>query len=128
MEKKTIVVNAYPNDMQVKCEIESPSNGVRIFVGDVETNKVQVKHGKVEFRLSGDDTLAPDETNNGTDEIKLKFSLIDKNNNAVLEVSETWNVKNNSNTILSEVINGEAVFVYDTTDDEKHKGITLINV
>ncbi|MCK5685498.1 hypothetical protein KAJ27_15310, partial [bacterium] len=30
----------------------------------------------------------------------------------------------NSNTILSEVINGEAVFVYDTTDDEKHKGIT----
>ena len=42
----------------------------------------------------------------------------------ILELVKTWNVKNNSNTNLKEVLDGLAVFIYDASDDEHNIGHT----
>ena len=108
--------------MKVKCEVDPPIKDVTI-IEPVKT----FNDGKARFKLSAPPSTVPKTGEGdtvGIDEIQLKFTLIDEENVEVIELFEVWNVKNNSNTNLKEVLDGEAVFIYDTSDDEHNIGHT----
>jgi len=107
--------------MKVKCEVDPPIEGVTII-----TPEKAFENGKAQFQLSAPSSTAPKTGEGdtvGIDKIQLKFTLLDVDVR-ILELVETWNVKNNSNTNLKEVLDGEAVFIYDISDDEHNIGHT----
>ena len=107
--------------MKVKCEVDPPIKDVTI-IEPVKT----FNDGKVRFKLSAPLATVPKTGEGdavGIDKIQLKFTLLDVDV-GILELVETWNVKNNSNTNLKEVLDGLAVFIYDISDDEHNIGHT----
>ncbi len=97
------------NNEAIRGEVISPASNAA-FVNP----EVSFTNGKAEFKLSARD-IDPGIAS----KIELKFTY--KN----AELTATHNVKNNSNTNLNEVLAGEAVFTYDTTFNENHKGKTI---
>lgn len=73
-------------------------------------------------------TLAPeysDEGNTyGVNHIKVVFDVLNADDKIVSSFQHVWNVKNNYNTTMGEVLDGQAVFVYDDNDDDNHVGTT----
>jgi hypothetical protein len=116
---------------KVKAEVIYPENGARLGTGqnneDLKTIESTISNNKATFELSGRE-LAPrmvvDGTETGVDEIQIKFTLLSEDNKAEAVIYGTWNVKNNSNTNLHEVLDGEAVFVHDEVIKENHRGKT----
>ncbi len=137
---KTITIKAIEsgnkpaNGNKIKYERTSPT--------DAELNQLQspatvelipqeavFTDGKTEFKLSAEN-LTPKINNDpttGIDKIDLKFIYTTTGGNTA-ELPATYNVKNNTNTTLGEVLDGEAVFVYDTLDEDNHKGKTASTV
>jgi hypothetical protein len=86
-------------------------------------------NGRAEFQISAIG-LAPPLNNDpatGGNELKIKFFLLSPDGQPLGDIQETWYVKNNSNTSLKEVLDGTAVFVYDTATGDNHKGKTTSN-
>ena len=81
------------------------------------TNEAVLNNGRAEFVISGQ-ALGPN------DVIQVSFSLMSAENTTEASVTGSWYVKNNANTNLEEVLNGEAVFTYDTAVSKTHKGET----
>jgi hypothetical protein len=125
---KIIKIKAEPTNalsgIKVTCEVVSPAAGVVIKVGDqIASETVFDAKGMAAFKLSAPQ-LTPE---NGP--IQLKFTLLKQaDDEKVGEISGTWNIKNNSNVTLSEVLDGRAVFVYDSDTSNmnkgNHKGVT----
>jgi len=84
--------------------------------------------GRVAFKLSAVDiapSLKTSEQNiEGVDFVKIRFDIFSDDGVKEGEIFGVWNVKNNSNTTLAEVLAGEAVFVYDESTAENHIGKT----
>ena len=86
-------------------------------------------NGKAEFTLSGRD-LAPRINNDlttGIDKISLKFTYTTLSG-ASVDLFANYNIKNNYNTTLGEVLSGEAVFVHDENTADNHAGKTEAGV
>ena len=113
--------------MTLKCEVVSNDDGkcLKLKEEDEPATMVTVKFDdkqKVKILLSGT-KLAPTATNK---DIELQFSVLsdDSPPEILLVFNEKWNIKNNSNTNLDEVLKGEAIFVYDKVFNDDHKGKT----
>jgi len=124
---KTIVVKSEPinavDGMKIRCEVDPDIDCVDIKVGtEVRSETHFNNEGKAEFRLSATGLAPNSPTVSGTDQIRLKFILFSDQNAPVIEIYERWNVKNNYNTQLSEVLNGKAVFVQDLVFVDNHRG------
>ncbi len=139
LDEKTIVVRSATDILEgkvVNCEILEPKQSTLDGINPspaypicnpFEPTDGKVTNGKVKFKLNAIDfapMIGNDQTT-GVNEIKLKFSLQE---NPSRSIEATYNVKNNSNTTLKEVLDGEAVFVYDTLDEDNHKGKTASTV
>ena len=124
-------------NMQIKCEVVSVDNDgeflklLKLKKEDTAATMVTATfedNQKTKIMLSAPE-LAPTETNK---DIELQFSVLsdDTPPEILLVFNEKWNIKNNSNTNLDEVLKGLAVFACDvdstgadrTGDD--HKGET----
>lgn len=69
----------------------------------------------------------PDEKPKPGSKITVKFTVKYKENDKEIVLCETfgtWTVRNNSNVTLKEVIDGKAVFVWDMSNADDHKGVT----
>jgi transglutaminase-like putative cysteine protease len=137
---KTIVVKADGIEegsfggRKITAEVTYPDTGATITPVEPDDGAGKFFDGKVEFQLSARG-LAPsvnDDPTTGVDKISIKFSLFSVDGKPEGVIYGSWNVKNNSNTTLGEVLNGEAVFLYDGNDAEynkdNHKGVTEANV
>jgi len=80
--------------------------------------------GRVAFKLSAAAIAPSTATIQGDDFIKIRFDIFTDDGVKEGEIFGVWNVKNNSNTTLAEVLAGEAVFVYDESTAENHIGKT----
>ena len=98
-------------------------------MGDEVTDEAEAltdADGRAGFTLSAQD-LAPSVDGNpatGTDSIVIKFTLLSDDGNPLLTTYDTWNVRNNSNTVFGDVLSGEAVFVHDGILTDSHAGVT----
>ncbi len=134
--EKTIAVRSATDTLEgkvVNCEILEPTQQTLNNIAPPPTMPEctpldeRIINGRMRFKLNAT-TLAPmigNDQTTGVNEIKLKFSLQE---NPSRSIEATYNVKNNSNTTLKEVLDGEAVFVYDTLDEDNHKGKTTATV
>ena len=129
LESKTITIRTNNDSLKgeiVTCKVLEPADN-KPECSPVDA--VITQDLKMKFQLSGTD-LAPSTSDTaGADEIKLRF-YIGPEDEPLHETRATYNVKNNSNTIVEEVLAGKAVFVhdFDSTWDAatagKHKGKT----
>jgi hypothetical protein len=128
---KTIVIRGQDtqgnllNTKKVKAQVEYPAID-KVKVEPVSGTKFV--DGRVAFKLSavaGQD-IAPSSATipAGIDFVKVRFDILSDNDIKEGEFFGFWNVKNNSNITLEEVLNGEAVFVYDESTAENHVGKT----
>jgi hypothetical protein len=111
---------------KVRATILSPLSDVGL-VKDNEPADMMVEKnfdesGSVIVKLSGQ-ALAPKLDFDDVDEIEIHFELLDQLGRIMAEERATWKVRNNFNTTLGEVLEGKAVFVYDTVEDENHIGV-----
>jgi len=95
-----------------------------------ETVDQQITEGRMRFRLTaeGIGPMINNDPATGLDEIEIGISLQKDGNIYENVIEATYNIKNNHNTTLGEVLEGEAVFVYDRTFAENHRGKTVSTV
>ena len=124
------------NGQTVTCQVLEPTQETIDIINTTTTSTAvmivptcasanpQITNGKVKFNLSGA-ALAPMVNNDpatGINDIKLRFTV--NQNTNVSGIEGIYHVKNNSNITFREVLNGEAVFVYDESADDNHIGKT----
>jgi hypothetical protein len=118
----------------VQATITSDTNPVGL-LGDNDANPARtvkaafVQEGpfiRAHIKLAGS-TLAPSSSlsRNPSDSINIQFELLDEQQ-AVTDTNTqgTWYVRNNANTRLQEVIEGNAVYTYDRSGDDHHKSLS----
>lgn len=132
---KTIVIRGKDgkgndlNSNKIKAEVVYPTDNINVsLLPAAATEGITFKDGKVEVKLSARNVAPPKEGEpiSGLilDRVEIKFIIISDDDKEVGELSGKWNIKNNSNTTLGEVLAGEAVFVYDESGEANHVGKT----
>jgi len=135
---KTIIIKGggSVDGKTVKCKVIDPEDKRGINTANTETEDAfnECEEGgecEAEFKLSGNNDILAPNTNgvtDGIDSVTLEFNLLDEKNKVLGKIEGIWNVKNNSNTTLKEVMDGKAVFVQDPVSDKNHKGESAPNV
>ncbi len=109
---------------KIKAKILAPTN----FTINITPEVMLDGAGKTEFTLTADPTLGPvmnSDPLTGTNGIQVQFSLMASDGTTTTQtIQPVWNVKTNANTNLKEVLDGQAVFTYDTASGDNHKGKT----
>lgn len=137
---KTIVIRSLDETPEiegriVKAEITylQPDGEATITAQAAQTSIAQIKlddgYYRAKFKLSGQRLTPSVPFSRDTDNIRIKFTLISKDGKKdESTIEEKWYIKNNSNTLLSDVLTGAAVFTYDQDQDNygntDHKGVT----
>jgi len=122
---------------KVKATIVSPVDPIKSTYnigvnGNTSGNPTEpLANGTAEFTFSTAPNLGPMLNNDplsGANQIQIEFSLVNNDGSDAGQKFYTyWNVKTNANTNLQEVLEGKAVFTYDTQTGENHKGKTTAN-
>ncbi len=137
--KKDLVIRAARenNDMVgriVKATITSDINNVGL-LGSNDTSPAQtveaafVQEGpfiRAHIQLAGSASF-PDSSlsRQAIDGISIQFELLDEQKQATgTKTQGTWYIRNNANTRIQEIIDGVAVYTFDTSDDAHHKSLS----
>ncbi|MGD9162360.1 MAG: hypothetical protein PVG39_28380, partial [Desulfobacteraceae bacterium] len=124
------------NTGSVKAEIVYPTQGMTLDSSvSVTTLDENFVDGRVEFTLSATEIAPPinNDVTTGLDKIEILFNVFDDDDNKVGFMVGKWNIKNNSNTNLKEVLDGQAIFAIDVDSNgavktgDNHKGQTTGN-
>ena len=117
---------------RIQAEVIFPDNGNPFFnhIRLISIENGTFNNGEAKIQLNAPD-LAPmslGDPQSGIDQVEIRFTYISALGETKGSILETWNIKNNSNTKLGEVLDGFAVFVFDDKSELNHIGKTLYYV